>query len=60
MNVELSLISVIIVLFIIDRVVENLFNWWFREGGLEDTITIFVLAYLLRTVVLIYILVNIL
>ena len=61
MIIELSVFSVVIVLFILNTILEHLFNWWFRGlDGADDYVGAFVMMYVLKTTAIVVMLYYIL
>lgn len=60
MTVELSIFTVVLIIFIANTILEHLFNWWVREATDENVALFVILSYITKTTLLIILLFNLL
>jgi hypothetical protein len=51
-TVTITVFSAVILIFVLNNIIEHLFNWWFREWT-DDIMIVPVFAYLIKTGILV-------
>lgn len=60
MTVELSMFTAVLIIFMVNAILEHLFNWWVRETTDERVALFVILSYITKTTLLIILLYNLL